>query len=118
MWARIGTRRRPDASAATVSNGDRLEALRQYGNFALAYSAAFQSGMEYFGNAEGFLAYKQIGATAFVLSNPVAPLERCEALIRRFAQEKNDICFWQASPVVGNSTPLLSRIGMPSFNLK
>jgi hypothetical protein len=39
----------------------RHRALREYGNFALAYSATFQPGLNYFGGEEGFLAYKQVG---------------------------------------------------------
>jgi hypothetical protein len=30
----------------------RLRALRKYGNFALAYSAAFQPGLDYFGGED------------------------------------------------------------------
>ncbi len=109
LWARSSEPRHSlNASAATVSSRDRLQALRQHGNFALAYSAAFQSGMEYFGDADGFLAYKQVGATAFVLSNPVAPTNGCETLIRRFVQEKSDVCFWQASRTVAN---ILEKLG-------
>jgi lysylphosphatidylglycerol synthetase-like protein (DUF2156 family) len=86
----------------------RLRALRAYGNFALAYSATFQPGLNYFGDEKGFLAYKQVGSTAFVLSNPVAPLDGCEHLIRRFVSERSDVCFWQASWCVAK---ILERIG-------
>jgi lysylphosphatidylglycerol synthetase-like protein (DUF2156 family) len=86
----------------------RLRLLREYGNFALAYSAAFQSGLDYFGGEEGFLAYKQVGSTAFVLSNPLAPIGACEHLIRSFVSERNDVCFWQASRPVAK---ILERIG-------
>jgi len=90
---------RPGGSplAAAVTEKVRLRALREYGNFALAYSAAFQPGLDYFGGEEGFLAYKQVGSTAFVLSNPVAPIGGCEDLIRSFVRERSDVCFWQAS---------------------
>jgi lysylphosphatidylglycerol synthetase-like protein (DUF2156 family) len=86
----------------------RLRALRNYGNFALAYSAAFQAGLEYFGDEEGLLAYKQVGSTAFVLANPLAPLGGCEDLIRRFVSERSDVCFWQASRPVAK---ILEKIG-------
>jgi lysylphosphatidylglycerol synthetase-like protein (DUF2156 family) len=75
----------------------RLRLLRQNGRFALAYSAAFQPNLDYFGNEDGFLAYKQVGNTAFVLSDPIAPHGRCENLIERFLKARNDVCFWQAS---------------------
>jgi lysylphosphatidylglycerol synthetase-like protein (DUF2156 family) len=94
-------------SGAFTENG-RLRVLREYGNFALAYSAAFQPGLEYFGGEEGFLAYKQVGSTAFVLSNPLAPIGGCEDLIRRFVRERGDVCFWQASRPVAK---ILQKIG-------
>jgi lysylphosphatidylglycerol synthetase-like protein (DUF2156 family) len=86
----------------------RLWALREFGNFALAYSAAFQTGLDYFGSEEGFLAYKQVGSTAFVLANPLAPIGVCEELIRGFVSERSNACFWQASRPVAK---ILEKIG-------
>jgi len=86
----------------------RLRALREYGDFALAYSAAFQPGLDYFGDEEAFLAYKQVGSTAFVLSNPLAPSGDCEDLIRSFVSAKGDVCFWQTSRPVAK---ILQTIG-------
>src|SRR5260370_41421648 len=91
-----------------VTEKARLRALREHGNFALAYSATFQPGLDYFGGEEGFLAYKQVGSTAFVLSNPLAPIGRCEDLIRSFVSERMDVCFWQASRRVAK---ILEKIG-------
>ncbi|HEX3950987.1 MAG TPA: DUF2156 domain-containing protein [Steroidobacteraceae bacterium] len=86
----------------------RLRALRAYGNFALAYSATFQAGLDYFGDADSFLAYKQVGSTAFVLANPLAPISASEDLIRRFVSQRSDVCFWQASR---NVAAILEKIG-------
>jgi hypothetical protein len=58
------------ASSDEPSEKVRLQALRKYGNFALAYSATFQPGLDYFGGEEGFLAYKQVGSTALFLPIP------------------------------------------------
>jgi lysylphosphatidylglycerol synthetase-like protein (DUF2156 family) len=82
--------------------------LRAYGNFALAYSATFQPGLDYFEDDHGYLAYKQVGSTAFVLSNPVAPIGACEDLIRGFVSERRDVCFWQVSRRVAK---ILEKIG-------
>lgn len=98
----------PGASSDEPSEKVRFRALRKFGNFALAYSATFQPGLSYFGGEEGFLAYKQVGSTAFVLSNPLAPIRLCEDLIRRFVSEKKDVCFWQASRPVAE---ILENIG-------
>jgi lysylphosphatidylglycerol synthetase-like protein (DUF2156 family) len=96
------------ASSDEPTEKVRLRALREYGNFALAYSATFQPGLDYFGGEEGFLAYKQVGSTAFVLSNPLAPIGGCEDLIRSFMSERSDVCFWQASRPVAK---ILEKIG-------
>jgi lysylphosphatidylglycerol synthetase-like protein (DUF2156 family) len=97
-----------DLSTECVTEKVRLRALREYGEFALAYSVAFQAGLDYFGSKEGFLAYKQVGSTAFVLANPLAPIGGCEDLIRRFLSERSDVCFWQASRPVAK---ILQKIG-------
>jgi phosphatidylglycerol lysyltransferase len=99
---------RASPAPARVGKEARLRALRKYGNFALAYSATFQPGLEYFGGEEGFLAYKQVGSTAFVLSNPLAPVSACRDLIRRFVAERGDACFWQVSRPVAE---ILEAIG-------
>jgi lysylphosphatidylglycerol synthetase-like protein (DUF2156 family) len=91
-----------------VTNESRLRALRAYGSFALAYSATFQTGLDYFGDEEGFLAYKQVGSTSFVLSDPLAPIGGHEDLICSFLRERRDVCFWQVSRFVAN---ILEKIG-------
>ncbi|HLX17583.1 MAG TPA: DUF2156 domain-containing protein [Bradyrhizobium sp.] len=96
------------ASSDELSAKARLQALRKHGDFALAYAAAFQPGPGYFGDEEAFLAYKQVGSTAFVLSNPLAPIGRCEDLIRRFVSERSDVCFWQTSR---RTAKVLEKIG-------
>ena len=99
---------RPKHDFERVSEEARLRALRQYGNFALAYSATFQPGLNYFGSEEGFLAYKQVGGTAFVLSNPLTPIDCCEQLIRSFLAHRSNVCFWQASLSVAK---VLEKLG-------
>jgi lysylphosphatidylglycerol synthetase-like protein (DUF2156 family) len=80
-----------------VSFERRLSWLRQYGTFTLAYSATFQEGLEYFGNDEGFLAYKTVGNTALILADPLTSPESREVLIRAFVAEKSVVCFCQVS---------------------
>jgi phosphatidylglycerol lysyltransferase len=108
MWVTALDRRKSDLPAECVPEIGRLNALRAYGSFALAYSATFQPGLSYFGGEEGFLAYKQVGSTAFVLSDPIAPTGSYENLIRRFMSERSDVCFWQASRPVAQT---LAKIG-------
>jgi lysylphosphatidylglycerol synthetase-like protein (DUF2156 family) len=97
-----------EISARQFGGQERLRALRQYGNFALAYSATFQAGLEHFGNQEGFIAYKPVGGTDFVLSDPVAPADHWEDLIRSFLRQSSNVCFWQTSRSVAE---ILQRSG-------
>jgi lysylphosphatidylglycerol synthetase-like protein (DUF2156 family) len=108
MCVRAFDRPRYDVLTECVTEKVRLRALREYGDFALAYSATFQGGLDYFGGEGGFLAYKQVGSTAFVLANPLAPIAGCEDLIRSFLSERSDVCFWQASRPVAK---ILEKIG-------
>src|SRR5580692_6604921 len=108
MCVRALDRPRYDLLTKRVTEKVRLRALREYGNFALAYSATFQPGLDYFGGEEGFLAFKQVGSTAFVLSNPLAPIGGWEDLIRSFVSERSDVCFWHASRPVAK---ILERVG-------
>jgi lysylphosphatidylglycerol synthetase-like protein (DUF2156 family) len=78
----------------------RIELLRQYGTASQAYSAAFQAELEHFGDERGFIAYKKIGRTALVLSDPVAPTENIPDLISRFLEQQPDAGFWYLSPPV------------------
>jgi lysylphosphatidylglycerol synthetase-like protein (DUF2156 family) len=100
------------ANQPIPSAAQRLGALREHGSFALAYSAAFQPGLDYFSldsfhGDKGFIAYKQVGRTAFALSDPLAPADHHETLIRRFVEAKGDVCFWQVSRTVAE---MLARI--------
>jgi phosphatidylglycerol lysyltransferase len=96
------------ATPADLSFDRRLSLVRQYGTFTLAYTAAFDEGLQYFGSDDGFLAYKLVGCTALVLADPVSPPENREELIRMFVQAKSDVCFCQVSPPTAK---LLADIG-------
>lgn len=91
-----------------ISAAERRAAFERYGSFALAYSVAFQPGLDHFGDAEGFLSYRMIGSTAFVLADPIAPRERWDALVGAFVAKKKDVSFWQVSHSMAD---LLSRRG-------
>jgi phosphatidylglycerol lysyltransferase len=80
-----------------ASSEARLALVRQHGTFTLAYSAAFQNGLEYFGSSDGFIAYKMVGGTAFALADPVTAPERREELVRQFIRSHPDVCFCQVS---------------------
>jgi lysylphosphatidylglycerol synthetase-like protein (DUF2156 family) len=84
-------------SASSVPAAVRIALLRQHGTSSQAYSATFQAGLEHFGDERGFLAYKRVGRTALVLSDPLAPPENIPGLISRFLQEHPDAGFWHLS---------------------
>jgi lysylphosphatidylglycerol synthetase-like protein (DUF2156 family) len=96
------------AAPTSVSLERRFSFLRQHGNFTLAYSAAVQKGLEYFGNERGFIAYKMVGGTALVLADPVAAVENRAELIRDFMKAKRNVSFWQVSRTTAE---ILSSMG-------
>jgi phosphatidylglycerol lysyltransferase len=93
---------RADAPAAAIRDGNvsverRLSFLRQHGSFTLAYSAAVQRGLDYFGDENGFIAYRMVGGTALVLADPVAAVADRAKLIREFLAVQPKVSFWQVS---------------------
>lgn len=91
-----------------VADDLRNSLLLRYGNFPLAYSVAFQSGLDHFGNEHGFLSYKKIGRTALVLADPLAEPGHRESLIDSFLSAHSDAGFWQISR---QTAEILSRRG-------
>lgn len=89
-----------NARSATVPLETRIALLRQYGSFSQAYSATFQPGLHHFGDERGFIAYKEVGGTAMVLADPVAPQADAGGLIARFCERHADVAFWQVSRCV------------------
>ncbi len=85
------------ASPAPLPEQVRRRLLERHGGFAIAYSAALQPDMNYFGNDDGFLSYKLVGGTAFALADPIAPFDQWEGLIDAFVSQMKDVGFWQAS---------------------
>jgi lysylphosphatidylglycerol synthetase-like protein (DUF2156 family) len=81
----------------SISELARRALLEQHGRFPVAYSVAFQPDLLHFGDETGFLSYKIVGKTAFVLADPVAPRERHGALIDAFLARHQDVSFWQIS---------------------
>lgn len=92
----VGTPRRPDGSAP-VTAGQRLELVREHGDFSLAYSTAVQSGLHYFGNRRGYIAYAGRLGHTFVLGDPVAAAPDRERMIRQFVAQHRRLAFCQIS---------------------
>ena len=84
-------------SSPPLSESSRLDLLERHGSFALAYSVAFQPGLSHFGDSRGFLSYRMVGGTAFVLADPLADPADRGTLIDSFIAEKGDVTFWQVS---------------------
>ena len=82
------------ATSIGVPVAVRSTLLRQHGSASQAFSAAYQPGLEHFGDECGFLAYTKVGRTALVLSDPLAPRENIPDLIARFVKEHPDAGFW------------------------
>jgi lysylphosphatidylglycerol synthetase-like protein (DUF2156 family) len=89
----------------------RIAALKQYGEFSVAYSATVQPGLEHYGDERGFIAYRRVSGIAQVLAEPVAQPDYRDELIDRFIAEKGAICWWQ----IGR--PLAKRLSDRGFRV-
>jgi lysylphosphatidylglycerol synthetase-like protein (DUF2156 family) len=75
----------------------RAALLRQHGCCSSAYSATHQPGLDHFGDERGFIAFDQVGRTAFVLADPIAPPGYWPELVQAFVAAHRDVCFVQGS---------------------
>lgn len=71
----------------SLSQQTRLALLHQHGNFSIAYSTAFQPLMDYFGDEQGYIAYRQRWGETFVLGDPVCSADRSGELLEAFVQQ-------------------------------
>lgn len=86
----------------------RWEALRNHGDFTLAYNTAVQAGLEYFWSDDNYLAYRIFKGHVFVLGDPVAPLNKLAGLLRDFIQKYPKPTFVQISAATAAE---LERLG-------
>ena len=75
----------------------RMELIGQHGDFSLAYSTAVQPCMNYFGDENGFIAYRKRWGFSFALGDIVAPKDRHDSLLDEFIAQHRGATFCQAS---------------------
>ncbi|WP_416236824.1 phosphatidylglycerol lysyltransferase domain-containing protein [Rhizobium sp. CC-YZS058] len=90
--------RLPAVAETGLCPSRRLALCRQHGDFSVAYSAAMQQGLRYFGDEAGYLAYATKMGHSFVLGDPVAAPEARETYLRAFVAEAKAPCFVQIGP--------------------
>ena len=73
----------------------RMDLLSKYGDFSMAYSTAVQPRLNYFGDADGYLAYRQRWGMSFVLGDVVASTQHTPILIDRFIEAHKRLSFCQ-----------------------
>lgn len=76
---------------------ERRRLLEAYGNFTLAYSTAVQPLLKYFGDAAGYIAYRQRWGVTFVLGDPLVDESKRDHLLRAFVAEHPNPVFCQVS---------------------
>ena len=86
-----------DGALAPADVQQRLELVRQFGNFTQAYSTAVQPGLQYFWHEDCYLAYATHWGVAIALADPVGAAELHQPLLERFTAEHPKNCFWQIS---------------------
>jgi lysylphosphatidylglycerol synthetase-like protein (DUF2156 family) len=80
-----------------LSLDDRLHAVRQFGDFTQAYSTATQSGLRYFGDRDGYIAYGIKQGSVVALADPVVAETRRADFIRAFVEAAGRPCFAEVS---------------------
>ena len=71
--------------------------LRQYGDFSLAYSTAFQPRLEHFGGEQGYIAFRKRWGITFALGDVVASSQQTGPMIDAFLKAHKRVVFCQAS---------------------
>lgn len=96
-----------EAQTARRTLADRLELVRQFGSFTVAYSA-LQPGLNYFDTADGFIAYDEKWGLRFALGDPVAPESAHRALLEDFLDSHRRSLFCHLSR---SSAAILEQAG-------
>jgi phosphatidylglycerol lysyltransferase len=78
------TQHQTSDSPGSISLEHRWHLLQQYGNFSIAYSTAVQPHLEYFGDEQGYIAFRRRKGWTFALGDPVCEPARRRDLISRF----------------------------------
>ncbi len=84
-------------SQLVLTKEDRLQLIRMYGTFSLAYSTAVQPELEYFHHDGGYIAFRQKWGYTYALGDPVTAPEKTAALVDGFIKRYPKPCFCQAS---------------------
>ena len=100
--------RAPRVPSAGLSLARRLDLLAGHGDFSLAYSTAVQPALSYFGDADGYIAFRTKMGRHYALADPVADPANHESLIRRFVEAAGRPWFLQAGE---RTARLLSGLG-------
>jgi phosphatidylglycerol lysyltransferase len=108
-----------DAAEMAPPLAQRLELVREHGDFSLAYNTAAQPGLQYFGNNRGYIAYDSRWSYTFVLGDPVAAARDRESLLRQFVARHRRVAFCQISPttaqIVGRLGYYVNEMGVDSI---
>jgi phosphatidylglycerol lysyltransferase len=72
------------AVETTISLEQRLALIRNYGNFSINYSTAVQPRLSYFGDSNGYIAYRKRMGIVFALGDPVCHANEQISLLKRF----------------------------------
>lgn len=73
----------------------RVDLLSRFGDFSMAYSTAVQPRLKYFGDQDGYLAYRQRWGMNFVLGDVVASAQQTPDLVDEFIGAHKRLSFCQ-----------------------
>ena len=70
------------ASAITLEQ--RLDLIRNHGDFSVAFSTAVQPRLEYFGDSDGYIAFRRRWGVSFAIGDPVVPKSKLREILGDF----------------------------------
>ena len=84
-----------DEVQSHISSDRRMQLVGQHGDFSIAYSTAVQPRLEYFGDDQGYLAFRKRWGVTFVLGDCVASADRHAELLDDFLARHRKAMFCQ-----------------------
>ncbi|MEM7455461.1 MAG: phosphatidylglycerol lysyltransferase domain-containing protein, partial [Planctomycetota bacterium] len=77
--------------SSPVDQRTRLELMRNFGDFSLAYSTAVQPRLFHCGDNDGYVAWRARWGVTFALGDPVTEKDRVIPLLQRFIHERRGL---------------------------
>jgi phosphatidylglycerol lysyltransferase len=101
---------REQADISDVDFVDRVRAVKQFGNFSLAYSTAVQPTLQHFKHEDGLIAFRTRWGVDFALGDPLCRPSNLDSTLREFIADRKNPSFCQVSRTTAQSLASLGYV--------